>query len=96
MLAHEVSLTCVAVGEISWRVRVGDRFMSRPTSSSMVRVCLRLEIRRPLEYTVADQRVLTLTPQLPVPVQPETGYARTALTEPWACVIAAYQLRYAR
>jgi hypothetical protein len=29
-----------------------------------------------------------------LPVQPETGYAESALTEPWACVIAAYQLAY--
>ncbi|MCU0522297.1 MAG: hypothetical protein MUF84_16580, partial [Anaerolineae bacterium] len=29
-----------------------------------------------------------------IPVQPDTGYAEAALTEPWACVIAAYQLRY--
>jgi hypothetical protein len=29
-----------------------------------------------------------------IPVQPETGYAESALTEPWACVIAAYQLEY--
>jgi hypothetical protein len=27
-------------------------------------------------------------------VQPETGYAEAALTEPWACVIAAYELTY--
>ncbi|MEW5720413.1 MAG: alcohol dehydrogenase, partial [Chloroflexota bacterium] len=29
-----------------------------------------------------------------LPVKPETGYAESALTEPWACVIAAYQLEY--
>jgi threonine dehydrogenase-like Zn-dependent dehydrogenase len=29
-----------------------------------------------------------------IPVQPSTGYAESALTEPWACVIAAYQLHY--
>ncbi len=29
-----------------------------------------------------------------IPVAPQTGYAEAALTEPWACVIAAYQLRY--
>jgi hypothetical protein len=29
-----------------------------------------------------------------IPVKPDTGYAESALTEPWACVTAAYELKY--
>ena len=29
-----------------------------------------------------------------LPVQPETGYAQAALTEPWACVTASYDVVY--
>jgi len=44
---------------------------------------------------VIDQRVLNGDHgNYLIPVQPETGYAEAALTEPWACVIAAYELRY--
>jgi hypothetical protein len=44
---------------------------------------------------VIDQRVLNGDDgNYLIPVQPTTGYAESALTEPWACVIAAYQLRY--
>ncbi|NIM51783.1 MAG: alcohol dehydrogenase, partial [Gemmatimonadales bacterium] len=47
------------------------------------------------QYAVIDQRVLNGDHgNYLLPVQPETGYAESALTEPWACVIAAYQLVY--
>jgi threonine dehydrogenase-like Zn-dependent dehydrogenase len=47
------------------------------------------------EYAVIDQRVLNGDGgNYLLAVQPTTGYAEGALTEPWACVIAAYQLKY--
>src|SRR4030067_915766 len=47
------------------------------------------------KYGVIDQRILNGDDgNYLIPVKPETGYAESALTEPWACVIAAYQLQY--
>ena len=46
------------------------------------------------KYAVIDQRILNGDDgNYLIPVQPQTGYAESALTEPWACVIAAYELR---
>jgi threonine dehydrogenase-like Zn-dependent dehydrogenase len=47
------------------------------------------------QYTVIDQRVLNGDGgNYLIRVQPETGYAETSLTEPWACVVTAYNLHY--
>ncbi len=47
------------------------------------------------QYNVIDRRVLDGDHgNYFIPVQSGTGYAESALTEPWACVIAAYQLQY--
>jgi L-sorbose 1-phosphate reductase len=47
------------------------------------------------KYAVIDQRILNGDDgNYLVPVQRQTGYAESALTEPWACVVAAYQLEY--
>ena len=47
------------------------------------------------EYGVIDQRILNGDDgNYLIPVQPATGYAESALTEPWACVTAAYGLQY--
>jgi NADPH:quinone reductase-like Zn-dependent oxidoreductase len=47
------------------------------------------------QYSVIDRRILAGDDgNYLIPVRPETGYAESALAEPWACVIAAYQLRY--
>ncbi len=46
-------------------------------------------------YNVIDQRILDGDDgNYLIPVQPATGYAESALTEPWACVTAAYGLKY--
>ena len=46
-------------------------------------------------YNVIDQRILNGDDgNYLIPVQPATGYAESALTEPWACVTAAYSLKY--
>jgi len=47
------------------------------------------------EYGLIDQRILNGDHgNYLIPVKSETGYAESALTEPWACVIAAYELQY--
>ncbi|NJN93748.1 MAG: hypothetical protein HC875_06495 [Anaerolineales bacterium] len=47
------------------------------------------------QYSVIDDRVLKGDDgNYLLPVQPETGYAESALVEPWACVIATYNQTY--
>ena len=47
------------------------------------------------EYNVIDQRILNGdNGNYLIPIKPQTGYAESALVEPWACVIAAYYLQY--
>lgn len=98
VLGHEVSLTVVAVGEdLQEEYSVGDRFIVQADIFvDGVGYAYGYEIQGGLsEYTVIDQRVLNGDHgNYLIPVAPDTGYAEAALTEPWACVIAAYQLRY--
>jgi len=97
-LGHEVSMTVVGVGEnLRDQYHVGDRFIIQ--ADIFVKgtgYAYGYEIQGGLsEYNVIDQRVLNGDDgNYLIPVQPTTGYAESALTEPWACVIAAYQLKY--
>ncbi len=98
VLGHEVSLTVVAVGdELRDQYKIGDRFIVQADIFvNGVGYAYGYEMQGGLsEYTVIDQRVLNGDHgNYLIPVAHETGYAEAALTEPWACVIAAYQLRY--
>ena len=99
VLGHEVSITVVAVGEaLRDEYKVGDRFIIQADIFYKGENCsYGYEIDGGLsEYTVIDQRVLNGDHgNYLIPIhKAETGYAEAALTEPWACVIAAYQLRY--
>ncbi len=99
VLGHEVSLTVVGVGAaLRDQYQVGDRFIVQADIFYHGQNCsYGYEIDGGLsEYTVIDQRVLNGDHgNYLIPIRnPATGYAEAALTEPWACVIAAYQLRY--
>ncbi len=98
VLGHEVSMTVAAVGEqLQDQYRVGDRFIIQADIFvDGVSFAYGYEIQGGLsEYTIIDQRVLAGDHgNYLIPVQPETGYAESALTEPWACVVATYQLEY--
>jgi len=99
VLGHEVSITVVGVGAaLRDQYQVGDRFIVQADIFYHGQNCsYGYEIDGGLsEYTVIDQRVLNGDHgNYLIPIQKaETGYAEAALTEPWACVIAAYQLRY--
>lgn len=98
VLGHEVTMTVVGVGEnLRDQYQVGDRFIVQADIwSGGVGYAYGYEIQGGLsEYGVIDQRVLNGDAgNYLIKVQPDTGYAESALTEPWACVIAAYQLEY--
>lgn len=98
VLGHEVTMTVVGVGEnLRGQYRVGDRFIIQADIFvDGVGYAYGYEIQGGLsQYGVIDQRILNGDDgNYLIPVQPGTGYAESALTEPWACVIAAYQLTY--
>jgi threonine dehydrogenase-like Zn-dependent dehydrogenase len=97
-LGHEVSMTVVGVGQnLRGQYQPGDRFIIQSdVFVGGVGYAYGYEIQGALsQYGVVDQRILNGDDgNYLIPVQPGTGYAESALTEPWACVIAAYQLQY--
>jgi threonine dehydrogenase-like Zn-dependent dehydrogenase len=98
VLGHEVSMTVVGVGEnLRDQYRVGDRFIVQADIFvDGVGYAYGYEIQGGLSrYNVIDQRVLNGDDgNYLIPLQSATGYAESAITEPWACVIAAYRLAY--
>ena len=98
VLGHEVAMTVVGVGQnLQDQVQVGDRFIIQADIyAGGVNLAYGYEIQGGLsQYNVMDQRILNGDDgNYLIPVQPGTGSAESALTEPWACVIAAYQLTY--
>lgn len=97
-LGHEIAMTVVGVGEnLRDQYQVGDRFtIQADVFVDGVGYAYGYEIQGGLSlYNVIDQRVLNGDGgNYLIPVQPSTGYVESALTEPWACVTAAYELSY--
>jgi threonine dehydrogenase-like Zn-dependent dehydrogenase len=98
VLGHEVTLTVVGVGEhLRDQYRAGDRFIVQADIYvDGVGYAYGYEIQGGLsQYNVIDQRVLNGDHGCYlIPVQSTTGYAEAALTEPWACVEASYNVVY--
>lgn len=95
---HEVAMTVVQVGEdLRDQYQVGDRFIIQADIvKDGVGYAYGYMIDGGLSlYGRIDQRVLNGDDgNYLIPVEPRDGYAETALAEPWACVIAAYELTY--
>ncbi len=98
VLGHEVSMTVVGVGEnLKDRYKVGDRLSMEPEVVSKGRVLAygywfqgglsQYSVIGPEYYDSDLGNNLIL-------VEPNTGYAEIGLAEPWACVVAAYTLKY--
>ena len=98
VLGHEVAGTVIAVGDhLRDHYRVGDRFIVQADIwVKGINYAYGYMLQGGLSrYGVADQRILNGDQgNYLLPVKPETGYAESALTEPWACVTAAYGLKY--
>jgi threonine dehydrogenase-like Zn-dependent dehydrogenase len=97
VLGHEVALTVVAVGENLNRYQPGNRFVVQADIfAGGVRYAYGYEIQGGLsQFNILDQRVLNGDGgSYLLPLEPATGYAEAALTEPWACVEAAYRIQY--
>jgi len=96
-LGHEAAVTVVAVGtHLAPRFRPGDRLAIQPDiyvdgrstayGYTIPGALIGYHLIGP-EVLAADDGAYV------VPVSDEMGYAETALTEPWACVEAAYSQR---
>ena len=98
VLGHEIAMTVVKVGEdLKDQYKPGDRFtIQADIFVDGVGYAYGYEIQGGLsQYNIIDQRVLNGDDgNYLIPVRPSTGYAESALTEPWACVTAAYELKY--
>lgn len=98
VMGHEVSMTVVKVGEnLRDHYKVGDRFIIQADIYvDGVGYAYGYEIDGGFsKYGKIDQRILNGDEgNYLMPIQDKTGYAESALTEPWACVIAAYRLQY--
>ncbi|MGQ9815595.1 MAG: alcohol dehydrogenase catalytic domain-containing protein, partial [Candidatus Roseilinea sp.] len=98
VMGHEVVMTVVGVGEnLKDQYKVGQRFIVQPDIYvNGVGYAYGYMIQGGLsQYAVIDQRILNGDHgNYLIPIKEETGYVESALVEPWACVIAAYQLKY--
>ncbi len=98
VLGHEVALTVAGVGQnLQNEYTVGDRFIIQADIYYQgTNYAYGYMIQGGMsQYGVIDHRILKGDDgNYLIPVQPDTGYAESALAEPWACVIATYQLQY--
>jgi len=98
VMGHEVTMTIVGIGEnLKDEYKLGDRFiMQSDIYVNGIGYAYGYEIQGGMSlFNVIDKRILEGDGgNYLIPVQPDTGYAESALTEPWACVIAAYGLSY--
>jgi threonine dehydrogenase-like Zn-dependent dehydrogenase len=98
VLGHEVTLTVVGVGDdLHDAYDVGDRFIVQADIYiDGVGYAYGYEIQGgQSQYSVIDQRVLDGDDgNYLIPLKPDTGYAESALIEPWTCVLTAYHLDY--
>lgn len=98
VLGHEVALTVIRVGEnLRDQYKPGDRFIIQADIYYQgVGMAYGYELQGGLsQYNVIGKEVLAGDDGCYlIPVRPETGYAQAALTEPWACVTASYDVVY--
>jgi len=93
---HEVSLTVVRVGEeLTDKYRVGDRFVVQAdVYYKGANIAFGYAMAGGMaQYQVIGREILEGDEgSYLIPLKPDTGYAEAALTEPWACVVAAYRI----
>jgi L-sorbose 1-phosphate reductase len=93
-LGHEVAVTVVGVGaNLAEEFRVGQRFVVQADVFYQgVSMAYGYVISGGLaEYSVIPKPIIEGDEGCYLlPIQEETGYVESALTEPWACVVSAY------
>jgi threonine dehydrogenase-like Zn-dependent dehydrogenase len=95
---HEVSLTVVGVGEnLRDRFQVGDRFVVQADIYYQGKNLAYgyMFVGGLAQYAVVGKEILEGDEGCYlIPMDQKAGYAETALTEPWACVEAAYSVHH--
>ena len=98
VLGHEVILTVMEVGEgLAGKFQRGARFIVQADIYyKSVGLAYGYALQGGLsQYNLVGEEVLEGDEGCYLlPVKPETGYAQAALTEPWACVVASYDIAY--
>lgn len=98
VMGHEVALTVIQVGENRRdQFSPGDRFIVQADIYYKgVGLAYGYALQGGLsQYNIVGPTVLDGDEGCYLlPVQPDTGYAQAALTEPWACVTASYDITY--
>ncbi len=98
VLGHEVSLTVMEVGSnLKGQYTPGDRFIVQADIYYKgVGLAYGYALQGGLsQFNIIGDEILHGDEGCYLlPVQPETGYAQAALTEPWACVTASYDVSY--
>jgi D-arabinose 1-dehydrogenase-like Zn-dependent alcohol dehydrogenase len=98
VLGHEVSMTVMGVGEnLRGQYQVGDRLtLETDISTEGKMLAYGYYFQGGLsQYSVIDRRIIfSDNGNNLIKLNPVSGYAESALTEPWACVVAAYRLEY--
>ncbi len=98
VLGHEVSMTVIEVGEkLNGQYKVGDRLtLETDVFVNGVALAYGYMFQGGLsQYSALDPRIINSDyGNMLIPLRMDLGYAESALTEPWACVIAAYRLEY--
>jgi threonine dehydrogenase-like Zn-dependent dehydrogenase len=98
VLGHEVSMTIVGVGEnLRGQYKVGDRLtLETDIIVNGKTLAYGYWFQGGLsQYSVIGPEIYAsdIGNNL-IKVRPDTSYSEIALTEPWACVVAAYALKY--
>lgn len=97
---HEVACTVVKVGEkLQGQYQVGDRFVVQAdiyyqgnniAFGYLLPGAFEQYVLLGKEILRGDDGVYL------IPIEPDTGYAEAALSEPWACVVCAYRTDFRR
>ncbi len=95
---HELSMTVVGVGaKLSNQYKIGDRYTMQPdvwVDGKSVPFCFGMDGAY-RQFAVIDQRIMAGDAgNYLIPVPEGMTYAASAITEPWACVEAAYRMEY--
>lgn len=98
VLGHEVSMTVIGVGEnLKDQYHVGDRLtLETDIATEGKMLAYGYYFQGGLsQYSVIDRRIINSdNGNNLIKINPIMGYAESGLTEPWACVVAAYRLEY--
>ncbi len=95
---HELSMTVLAVGQkLEDEYKVGQRFTMQPDvwiDGKSIPFSFGMDGAY-RQYVVVDQRILNGDAgNYLIPIPEDMTYAAAAITEPWACVEAAYRMQY--